>query len=694
MGDNATGLSKATPGASEPPKGKPVVFGIYGLPGSGKSVLLRHLRHDLGEERFAFFEGSELIARIVPGGLHAFKRLESEEERNSFRGRALRTVVDEASGKGKTAVVTGHIIFWNEGDKEGTSVWTPDDQSVYTHIIYLDLSAQLIAERRNKDHRRYRERASVEHLKAWRNAEKDTLRKLCYAHGILFLPVRSTTRFESDVSRLIRNVSEHSEEGNLRRAKYQLSKMILSNDKHLRSVLVMDGDRTLAADDTEALFWSFAAKTLNSSSDITEQNPVKSVFESFLPRYSYNAFLQASLLYGEISTQVSFEALCMQAAGATRMYGEMVEFVRLAQSQARIGVVVVTCGLQRIWEKILDICGLSQVKVIGGGHNANGLIVTPAVKAALVTHLQNFHSNYVCAFGDSPLDLPMLKVADRAVIVVGENNTRSKTMDTALLHAVDSGSLKANQVLLPATALPRLDTIKLPVVQLLDFEFVKSIFDTANQEPNRSPYTRRLKVASKSAAQLLMTPARNSRVADSVLRGAHHNIGWYLAVHCLPDLIGVEEYQISHVQGHQTDGYRLHEEEYTLIVALMRGGGSMALGVSDAFPSAKVLYAFRPDDIEDHCLAGIGRVILVDSVVNSGKTILEFIQHIRMIVEVIPITVVAGVVHCGAIYGSEYAEMLAKCDHLLVTLRLSDHKYVVGGATDTGDRLFNTTHLP
>ena len=43
---------------TDEPEYKPVIIGIYGLPGCGKSYLLKELERELGEESFSFFEGS------------------------------------------------------------------------------------------------------------------------------------------------------------------------------------------------------------------------------------------------------------------------------------------------------------------------------------------------------------------------------------------------------------------------------------------------------------------------------------------------------------------------------------------------------------------------------------------------------------------------------------------------------------
>ena len=125
---------------------------------------------------------------------------------------------------------------------------------------------------------------------------------------------------------------------------------------------------------------------------------------------------------------------------------------------------------------MLEREGLSEkVKVIDGGRIADGFVVSLAVKGALITRLREAHGIYVWAFGDSPLDLDMLCKTDRTIIVVSEEQTRSKTMDTALKNAIDNNGLRAHQAVLPSNVSPRLDITKLPTIKLTEPEFVKSL---------------------------------------------------------------------------------------------------------------------------------------------------------------------------------------------------------------------------
>lgn len=86
---------------------------------------------------------------------------------------------------------------------------------------------------------------------------------------------------------------------------------------------------------------------------------------------------------------------------------------------------------------------------------------------------------------------------------------------------------------------------------------------------------------------------------------------------------------------------------------------------------------------------GVKTLLLLDSVVNSGKSVKGFVDRVRRLKLEIRIVIV---VQAKAI--SDVLESLAcKGDLSLVSLRLSENKFTGSGGTDTGNRLFNTVHL-
>ncbi|KAJ5008450.1 Uracil phosphoribosyltransferase [Colletotrichum sp. SAR 10_66] len=559
---------KASPERPAPDAPNPTIVGLYGVPACGKSFLLRQLKAYLGEQHYAFYEGSEVIDDIVLGGLHAFKRMHPDEQ-----------------------------YYW--------------------------LSIRL------NDIRRHSEEENLAHV----------------------------------ISIVDQMVSSKTSRGNL------------------DSMLVFDADKTLCATDTGNLFWHLDYPE-SACAECDIDTPLEKLFSSEMG-YSYKAFRQAMLRYEDM--EYKFEVLCDGVASRVFIYREFLALLHAAEKKSNMGVVVVSCGIRRVWEKILAREGLSSVTIIGGGRIADGYVVTPEAKAAVVSRLQDHHNLYVYAFGDSPMDLPMLKAADEAIVVVGDERLRSKSMDEALLKAISEDGLRAKQMLMPRTSGMRLSSSLLPVLQL-DAQQIVAKFTKTPQ------HLRIFHATEKTAAKLLMTPTRDASIAGSGLRAAHHEVGRYLAIEFLADTLGVEEYPIPHVQGHTTAGHRLLGEESTAIIALMRGGEPMALGVSEVFARAMFLHAKQPEDIHENALSGKKTVILVDSVVNSGKSIEGFVRYLQALDATIRIVVIAGVVQKEAL--ANVMKPLGKtADLSLVALRLSENKYVGQGGTDTGNRLFNTAHM-
>ncbi|KAL8936979.1 MAG: hypothetical protein Q9216_004656 [Gyalolechia sp. 2 TL-2023] len=667
---------------------KPVIVGFYGLPGSGKSFHLTWLKKFMGWENFEFYEGSEVIAKIVPGGLEAFKTLEKQKQ-TEWRQRAIDKIGSECKASKKTALVAGHFMFWDNGQEFAEPVYTQNDLHTFTHILYLNVPAETIKRHIDSDNTsmtRIRQMdPSIAHLNKWQQVEQTQLRALFQKHGILFTVLNLEETLLGKVSMLLRDFQSHTEAYNLTCAENKLDQIVTAHGPHrLEKMLVIDGDKTLAAADTGNDFWKMIA-TKKQSPD--KEHTLDNLFGSQL-KYSYTAFRQATLLYEEIAKDEEFNILCQETASAVTVHPEFVSLLQWMTKQNHIGAVIFTSGLRLIWKKVLEMAGLSKnVEVIGGGRIADGFVVTAQVKAALVARLQNTHAMYVWAFGDSVLDLEMLKQADQAIVVVGEEHTRSNSMERALAKAIDNDGLRARQLLLPGTAKPRLDTGRLPVVQLTGDNIFGAILR------NRK---RRIHIAADSGAgavELLVTPTRDAKIAGPALREAHHRIGSYLANQFIADIVGLEKYPMQHVQGHQISGRRLLHESETLIVALMRGGEPMAFGVNEVFPLAWFLHANDPEHIRPAHLKDQHTIMLVDSVVNSGKTTEQFIRRVRNLSATIRIVVVTGVVQDQSIKRGSFAQALEEEDITLVALRLSENKYTGKGGTDTGHRLFNTTRL-
>jgi uracil phosphoribosyltransferase/phosphoserine phosphatase len=456
----------------------------------------------------------------------------------------------------------------------------------------------------------------------------------------------------------------------------------MQNDKDIDTMIVLDADKTLAPVDTGEMFWKRLA-LMKGENDTP--SPIKAHFHKF--GQTREAFWQATLLYENAVDEAMYEEICEKVAGEVVMYPEFVTLLKDIDKSAHTCAVVVTCGLRKAWEKVLRRHGFhNNVKVIGGGRLSDGCVISADIKTKLVSRLQQRYNLYVWAVGDSPLDLGMMITADRAVVVVGEEGARSTTMDAKLSEAIESAGLRAQQVVLPPTAAHRLDTKVLPVTNM--GQIIHSVVGCHQVRDDRI-----YQATDFNAAKLLMTPTRNADNQGPSLRQSHHTVGWYLATHFLGDIMGLEEYNIPHVQGNVTTGFRFGHEKDTLIVALMRAGEPLADGVNSALPLAAFLHAKKAEDVTSDYIKGRRYIILVDGVVNSGATVVDFVRQIRKLNRSVRIIVVSGVTQAKAVVEGEFSCFKKDGRLSLVTLRMSENKYKGKGGTDTGHRLFNTTFL-
>lgn len=329
------------------------------------------------------------------------------------------------------------------------------------------------------------------------------------------------------------------------------------------------------------------------------------------------------------------------------LHPEVAALLLKLRSDEAVVTLIVTCGRCQVWQKVLERYGLGTVKVIGSGplSGTHTHIVTPQTKARLVAHLQRSHRLHVVAVGDSVLDLGMSVQTERAIVVFGDEQTRNRRMEEELAKSLESGALSAKQTVLARGSPPRLTTRVLPLVDLNGSDFYEHIL-------RRSSLGLVLNIIHFTDARLfkiLATPMRDAAISGPELRDAHWQVGRYLALSTLPDLLGIEEYKIQHVQGHQVPGHRIAGQGRVLIVALMRGCEPMALGVSEILPMAPFVHAREPEDVKPELLDLMSTIILVDSVVNSGQTVVGFIRHLAGLSTGIRIVIMAGVVQKDAI---------------------------------------------
>lgn len=81
-----------------------------------------------------------------------------------------------------------------------------------------------------------------------------------------------------------------------------------------------------------------------------------------------------------------FKDICFEIASAVWMHPELASLLNRASETSHLKAIIVTCGLKKTWEKVLQLAKLDDaVQVIRGGRLRDGYVVDEAVKAHLVS---------------------------------------------------------------------------------------------------------------------------------------------------------------------------------------------------------------------------------------------------------------------------------------------------------------------
>lgn len=183
--------------------------------------------------------------------------------------------------------------------------------------------------------------------------------------------------------------------------------------------------------------------------------------------------------------------------------------------------------------------------------------------------------------------------------------------------------------------------------------------------------------------RLFVNATRQADLAGPALADAHREVGCRLAGSVAQHLI-LEHVAINHVVG-ASSGVRIKPGSEPIIVAVMRAGLFLAEGIWSAMPSSSfVLY---DGDVSLQAIPARERtVVIVDSVINTGRSIREVLSAVRLL-EPSKIVVAALVA-----YRSNLEMLVGEFPDVdFHVARMSDRSYVGRGGTDTGARLFGTT---
>ena len=166
-----------------------------------------------------------------------------------------------------------------------------------------------------------------------------------------------------------------------------------------RTVLLVDGDRTLTPFDTSRIFLDRAGLPLA---------PIKESFQQH--GYSYPGFLFHASVYLQVQ-EPRFSRLCRDVADSVPLFAGAAEFLRRAVQRA--DVYVVTAGVSPIWSYLLERERLSSVQVLGGIFHGARFLIGRDEKGRICQHLRAQGSPRGAARGQGTflLSLPLRRIA-------------------------------------------------------------------------------------------------------------------------------------------------------------------------------------------------------------------------------------------------------------------------------------------
>lgn len=192
------------------------------------------------------------------------------------------------------------------------------------------------------------------------------------------------------------------------------------------------------------------------------------------------------------------------------------------------------------------------------------------------------------------------------------------------------------------------------------------------------------------ACKLLADRTRRSDMDVNDYSESYAEMGRFLAMQLVNEF-ELEEYDMQHCEGIRK-GVRIRNENKIGILCLMRAGLYLSQGCRVIFRNSPMHLispvrdiGLSPAEIEEIKSSELDSIIIVDSVVNTGKTIRPIFAQAKGL-GIKKVIVMAGVTpfpQANSIAG-DYPEIKFYFG------RLSHNTYVGSGTTDTGNRLFGT----
>lgn len=526
------------------------------MPCAGKSTLMDKITDA------KVINGSQELRRICGG---SFSEL-SEEEKHQVRIKYTEYINEL---KDEVIVSDGHYSFMEN------VAFTEADGDLYDIFIYLYCSPETLKERYvlSEKNAKFSDE-SIESIRQWQEFEISNLRDECHKRNKDFYVVSDNEEEQNMFLEFISLLREGFSSYDLAT---DICKQIMEQFNKQDILYIVDGDKTIITQDSYRFCCNGKTKIFDGD--------FYTGYQSFL--------FEKELQYASIDESKIPEIT---------INNEVYDVV------ASGNYVVLSSGIKDLWSDIAKAKNLGTVYA--------SPYISADVKYYAIKQLRE-HGYTVFAYGNSKIDLYMLREADKGFLYIGKRISRS----------LKNESLSG-------------------LVSIYDHSLV--VLADEDEEVQDD----------------IAICKSNSGISGSRLAAAHVRLG---------EKIGK---RISTV----------FPEKNMSILVLERGGRFFGDGVY--MGAGGIFYSMNPK-IDDTPAIKSERVVIVDSVINTGKSIMRIIEEIKKNNPGIDVVIAANVIQ------SEAVELFK--DYLVFVTRLSENSFVgvnqskQTGKTgpDTADRLFN-----
>lgn len=337
---------------------------LYGLPCAGKTTLLAQLTE------IKTVSGSEELKRLCKGNFSDLSDSEQTAARVKYT-EYLRSLDNEI------VLSDGHFSFLDE------VVFTDADADVYDVFLYLYCNPEVLSERyqNSPKNERYRKLPTTR-IANWQSNEIEQLREECHKRNRDFYVLKS----EGLTPKMLLDFIGEIKNGY---SSFGVAERIVAGVKEkfpqVCKINIVDGDKTLVKED---LFGFCSNRTTHTFDG------------GFYTGYQ-------SLCFAEETKDVQFDC------------GKLSEVNLNSEVFDRIkgeGYIVLSSGIAELWEQLGALLGIKNI------------FASPLISADtkfFVVKLLRECGYTVTAFGDSKIDLYMLRAANEGFLYLGERMSRS-----------------------------------------------------------------------------------------------------------------------------------------------------------------------------------------------------------------------------------------------------------------------------